>query len=147
MEKFVLLFVAGVDGLITVMGDRIFKAGDAFFRGGVHGFEKNFEPKLFVLPYHLRQTGLIDGETFFPALFVKFFFSGHLKETLYTLTPPSPIKGEGRSYRSFVQQGKVTCGRMRSSILPSERWPLACRCRRRAPVHPRNRGGTERNYT
>jgi len=47
-----LLSPSGVDSLVTLMegGD----ARHAFLRGGVHGFEKNFKPKLLVLLYRLR---------------------------------------------------------------------------------------------
>ncbi len=54
LESSLLLFVTGVDGLVPVMGGRVCKAGNAFFRRDIYGFEKNFESELFVLLYHLR---------------------------------------------------------------------------------------------
>lgn len=51
-RSLLLFFFAGVDGFVTVV-----KSGDtsrAFFRGGIHRFEKNFKSKLPVLLYHLR---------------------------------------------------------------------------------------------
>ena len=67
---------AGVKGLIAVMKGS--DATRALFGGRVHGLEKDVKPQLLVLFDHLRETGLIDGEPFFPTFFFEFFFPGHL---------------------------------------------------------------------
>jgi hypothetical protein len=75
--------LAGVDGFVTIV-----KSGHtsrAFFRGGIHRFEKNFKSELLVLLYHLSQAGFIDGESFSPTFFIKFLFPAHLMK-LITLT-------------------------------------------------------------
>ena len=85
-------FSAGVDGAVPVGG-----GGDTagtFFRGGIDSLQKDLKPKLFVLIGHLRQTGFINGESFFPALLLKFFFSVHMS-FISPSPPPSPVKGEG----------------------------------------------------
>jgi hypothetical protein len=58
---------ASVNGLVTIM-----KGSDttgALFGGCVHGFQKDFKSHFFVLFYHLREAGLINGEPFFPTFF------------------------------------------------------------------------------
>ena len=88
------LFLAGVDGFVTIMEGC--DTSRAFFRRGIHRFEKNFKSKLPVLFYHLRQAGLIDGKSLLPTFLIKFLFPAHLMN-LITLTPAlSP---------AFVPQG------------------------------------------
>ena len=105
----VLTSLAGVDGFVTVV--RSSDARCAFFRRGIHRFEENFKPKLFVLLYHLRQAGFIDGKSLLPTFFFEFFFSRHL---INVSNPP-------------VYRKKIIYGRIRVSILLKKKWPLVHR--------------------
>jgi hypothetical protein len=61
--KNVLIFWAGVDGLVT-LGEGFDTTG-AFFGGGINWLKKDFKPEFFILFNHLRQAGFINGEPFF----------------------------------------------------------------------------------
>jgi len=74
LGEFAITFT-GVNGLITIVEGC--DTGRAFFGGRIHGFEKDFKPHFFVLFYHLREAGLIDGEPFFPTFFFEFFLPTH----------------------------------------------------------------------
>jgi hypothetical protein len=122
--------LAGVDGLVTIVesGD----ASRAFFRGNVHRFEENFKSEFFILLYHLRKAGFINGKSFLPTFFFEFFFSRHL---INVSNPP------------VYRKEKIIYGRIRVSIHLSARWLLIHRPQHRVQVLPHSQAYKERSYT
>jgi len=76
-----LAFSAGVNGPVTLTESC--DASGAFLRGGIYRFKKDLKSEFFILFNHLRQTGFINGESFFPTLFFKFFFPIHLTNPIH----------------------------------------------------------------
>jgi len=54
LGKLVITSLAGVDGFVKLAEGGVFKAGGAFFGGGIYWFKEDFKSKFFILLYHLR---------------------------------------------------------------------------------------------
>jgi len=89
-----LTFPAGVNGFVAIAESC--DAGGAFFRGSIDGLKKDFKSKFLILLGHLGEAGLIDSEAFFPPLFPKYFFSGHLEFLIHPHPRPLPSRERGK---------------------------------------------------
>ena len=95
--------LAGVDGFVTIMESC--DTSRAFFRGSVNRFKENFESKFFVLFYHFRQAGFINGKSFFPTFLFQFLFSAHLINV--SSFPKSPFSKGG--LRRIIIPNSAVC--------------------------------------
>ena len=148
--------MTGVNGLISVCKGR--NTTGTFFRRGVNGLKKDFKSEFFVLFDHFRKARFINREPFFPALFLKFFCSAHV--SFISPSPrPSPIKGEGESFRRLKSAATmlqiplnppfplfIAVG-IRLSTHRNERSLVVRKLPRRAPASHHNLACKEHNCT